>query len=49
MQSIAILLTAVGALITPFYFHALIRFRRGQPARGCSCISGGVRDPGRAL
>jgi hypothetical protein len=28
MQSIAILLIAVGALITPFYFHALIRFRR---------------------
>jgi len=28
MQSIAILLIAVGVLITPFYFHALIRFRR---------------------
>jgi hypothetical protein len=28
MQPIAILLIVVGALITPFYFHALIRFWR---------------------
>ncbi|MDR7132829.1 hypothetical protein J2X06_000013 [Lysobacter niastensis] len=28
MQLIAIVLIAVGALITPFYFHALVRFRR---------------------
>lgn len=28
MQLIAILLIAVGAVLTPFYFHALIRFRR---------------------
>lgn len=28
MQQIAILLIAVGAFITPFYFHALVRFRR---------------------
>jgi len=28
MQLIAILLIAIGALITPFYFHALVRFRR---------------------
>lgn len=28
MQAIAILLIAVAALITPFYFHALVRFRR---------------------
>jgi hypothetical protein len=28
MQLIAILLIALGVLITPIYFHALIRFRR---------------------
>lgn len=28
MQLIAIVLVAIGALITPFYFHALVRFRR---------------------
>jgi len=28
MQLLAILLVAIGALITPFYFHALVRFRR---------------------
>lgn len=28
MQLIAIVLIAVGALITPFYVHALVRFRR---------------------
>ncbi len=28
MELIAIVLIATGALITPFYFHALIRFRR---------------------
>lgn len=28
MDIIAIVLVAVGAFITPFYFHALVRFRR---------------------
>lgn len=28
MQAFAIVLVAVGALITPFYFHALVNFRR---------------------
>ncbi|KRA74494.1 hypothetical protein ASD78_13605 [Lysobacter sp. Root667] len=28
MLLIATVLVAVGALITPFYFHALVRFRR---------------------
>ena len=28
MQLIALVLVAVGALITPFYVHALVRFRR---------------------
>src|SRR5690606_29816656 len=28
MQPIAILLIAAGALVTPFYFHALVRFWR---------------------
>ena len=28
MQLLAILLVAIGALITPFYFYALVRFRR---------------------
>ena len=28
MQLIAIMLGLVGALITPFYFHALVSFRR---------------------
>src|SRR4249919_813449 len=28
MQLLAISLVAIGALITPFYFHALVRFRR---------------------
>jgi hypothetical protein len=28
MQLIASVLVAVGALITPFYFHALVHFRR---------------------
>jgi hypothetical protein len=28
MQLIASLLVLVGVLITPFYFHALVRFRR---------------------
>ncbi|KQZ57854.1 hypothetical protein ASD53_09640 [Lysobacter sp. Root559] len=28
MQLIAIVLVVIGALITPFYFHALVRFRR---------------------
>lgn len=28
MQIIATVLIAIGALVTPFYFHALVRFRR---------------------
>jgi hypothetical protein len=28
MQLIATVLIAIGALITPFYFHALVRFQR---------------------
>jgi len=28
MQLIAIGLVAIGVLVTPFYFHALVRFRR---------------------
>ena len=28
MQILATVLIAIGALITPFYFHALVRFRR---------------------
>ncbi|GAB3387852.1 hypothetical protein [Lysobacter fragariae] len=28
MQIIAAVLIAIGALVTPFYFHALVRFRR---------------------
>ena len=28
MQLIALVLVATGALVTPFYFHALIRFSR---------------------
>ena len=28
MQVVAILLILVGAVITPFYFHALVQFRR---------------------
>ena len=28
MQIVATLLVLIGALITPFYFHALVKFRR---------------------